>query len=111
MIHLQNTTATDTAVVRTLRFRYPTFPTKLVGTTVVVSIFHGHQSFREAHIFTLMDRTLVGSVKVYWTGITSYADHQGGKSEESEGKSDQKMNNEGNGLVECEKIVVYEHNE
>jgi hypothetical protein len=89
MIHLQNTTATDAAMVRALWFRYPTFPTKLGRTTVVISILHGHQSFRKAHIFTLMDRILVGSIKVYWTGITNYADHQGGKCEEFEGKSDQ----------------------
>jgi hypothetical protein len=76
-------------MVGTLRFRHPTFPTKLVRTTVVISILHCHQSFREAHIFTLMDRILVGSVKVNWTGITNYADHQGGKCKESEGKSDQ----------------------
>jgi hypothetical protein len=111
LTHLQNTTATDAAMVRTLRFRYPTFPTKFVRTTVVVSILHAHQSFREAHIFTLMDGTLVGSVKVYWTGITSHTDHQGDKSEESESKSDQKMNNEGNGVVQCDEIVVCEHNE
>jgi len=111
MIHFQNTAATYAAVVRTLRFRYPTFPTKLVRTTVVVSVLHGHQSFCEAHIFRLMDRIVVGSVHVYWTGITNYANHQGGKGEEFEGKSDQKMNNEGGGLVQCEKIVVYEYNE
>jgi hypothetical protein len=111
MIHLQNTTPTDAAMVRTLWFRYPTFPTKLVRTTVVVGIPSGHQSFREAHIFILIDRILVGSVKVYWTGITSYANQQGSEGEEVEGTSDQEMNNEGNGLVQSAKIVVYEHNE
>jgi hypothetical protein len=111
LTHLQNTTPTDAAMVRTLWFRYPTFPTKLVRTTVVVGIPSSHQSFREAHIFILIDRILIGSVKVYWTGITSYANQQGSEGEEVEGTSDQEMNNEGNGLVQSAKIVVYEHNE